>query len=127
MSGSLTLDTELNDDLTTFCKLNNIENVDEFKLQCFRNGYYILKYGLMNEDSELKPFEVTKEVVVEKDCEDLKSKLAMVTETASTLRSEIIDKDKLIEQQIEKINNLSGIITSKLARFHSTSNLRDTI
>ena len=35
-----------------YCKLNNIEDVDNFISKCFTEGYNINKYGLLGSDSE---------------------------------------------------------------------------
>jgi hypothetical protein len=72
---SLTIDLSIQDykDLMTFCNLNEIKLVDDFVRLCFRKGYYIEKYGLLNQgqlpeviDRELEK-EVIKEVIVEKE------------------------------------------------------------
>ncbi len=72
---SLTIDLSTQDyrDLMTFCNLNEIKLVDDFVRLCFRKGYYIEKYGLLNQgqlpeviDRELEK-EVIKEVIVEKE------------------------------------------------------------
>ena len=51
----------------------------------------------------------------------------MITQTLQNLREEVGTKDKKIKEQEIKINDLSGIIQSKLARFHPGSNLRDKL
>ena len=72
---SLTIDLSIQDykDLMTFCNLNEIKLIDDFVRLCFRKGYYIEKYGLLNQgqlpeviDRELEK-EVIKEVIVEKE------------------------------------------------------------
>lgn len=70
---TINLSTQDHKDLTAFCKLNEIELLDEFVRLCFRKGFYIEKYGLLNQgqlpeviDRELEK-EVIKEVVVEKE------------------------------------------------------------
>ena len=35
-----------------YCKLNNIEDVDKFVYKCYTDGFNILKYGLLGDDSE---------------------------------------------------------------------------
>lgn len=132
-----TISKPLEGDFTSFCKLNNIENVEEFRFECFKKGYYIEKYGLLGEDDEIKPWEVIvekevvkeveKEVVVNADCKECNEKLEMIGYTLQSLRTQINEKDEKLKQQEIKINDLSGIITSRLARFHPGSNLKDTI
>lgn len=72
---SLTFNLSIQDhkDFITFCKLNEIELVEDFVRLCFRKGFYIEKYGLLNQgqlpdviDRELEK-EVIKEVIVEKE------------------------------------------------------------
>jgi hypothetical protein len=127
----------LEGDFVSFCKINNIENVEEFRFECFKKGYYIEKYGLLGEDDEIKPWEVIvekevvkevqKEVIVNADCKECNEKLEMIGYTLQSLRTQINEKDEKIKQQEIKINDLSGIITSRLARFHPGSNLKDTL
>jgi hypothetical protein len=61
------------EDFKSFCKLNEITDEDGFVKLCFRKGYYIEKYGLLNQGSlpdvierEFEK-EVVKEVIVEKE------------------------------------------------------------
>ena len=132
-----TISKPLEGDFVSFCKLNNIENIEEFRFDCFKKGYYIQKYGLLGEDDEIKPWEVIvekevikeveKEVVVNADCKECNEKLEMIGYTLQSLRTQINEKDEKLKQQEIKINDLSGIITSRLARFHPGSNLKDTI
>jgi hypothetical protein len=124
---SLTLDRELSSDIATFCTANEIADVEKFMLDSFKNGYYIYKYGLMGEDFEIKPLEKVKEVLVEKDCSELQAKLEQLSETTMSLRGVISQQEITIKVQEEKINNLSGIIQSKLVKYHSTSNLKNTL
>jgi Mg2+ and Co2+ transporter CorA len=72
---SLTINLSIQDhkDLMTFCELNEIKLVEDFVRLCFRKGYYIEKYGLLNQgelpeviDRELEK-EVIREVIVEKE------------------------------------------------------------
>jgi hypothetical protein len=51
-------------DIVRFCEKNGIDDIDEFVSQCLKSGFFIEKYGLLNDDSE-KRNEI-KEVIVEK-------------------------------------------------------------
>jgi hypothetical protein len=122
----------LEPDFVSFCKLNNVENIEQFRFECFKKGYYIEKYGLLGEDDEIKPWEieVVKEVEVVKtveDCTECNEKLTMISETLQKLRGQNSEKDDKIKELETKINEMSGIFKSKLARFHPGTNLRDTI
>jgi hypothetical protein len=125
----------LEKDFVSFCKLNNIENIEEFRFECFKKGYYIEKYGLLGEDDEIKPWEVVveKEVKVEvvkevevgsKDCDE---KLTTLTQTLQTLRLDLIDKDAKIKEQQIKIDELTTIFKNKVARFHPGSDISKRI
>jgi predicted RNase H-like nuclease (RuvC/YqgF family) len=122
----------LESDFISFCKLNDVENIEQFRFECFKKGYYIEKYGLLGEDDEIKPWEieVVKEVEVVKtveDCTECNEKLTMISETLQKLRGQNSEKDDKIKELETKINEMSGIFKSKLARFHPGTNLRDTI
>jgi hypothetical protein len=122
----------LESDFISFCKLNDVENIEQFRFECFKKGYYIEKYGLLGEDDEIKPWEieVVKEVEVVKtveDCTECNEKLTMISETLQKLRGQNSEKDDKIKELETKINEMSGIFKSKLARFHPGTNLRDII
>jgi hypothetical protein len=56
-------------DVEEFCKLNKIEDVEEFLLKCFVEGYDIEKYGLLQNLGGSREKWVEKEVIVEKRVE----------------------------------------------------------
>jgi hypothetical protein len=56
-------------DVEEFCKLNKIENVEEFLFKCFIGGYEIEKYGLLQNSGGSREKWVEKEVIVEKRVE----------------------------------------------------------
>ena len=131
----LTISQPIEKDFVSFCKLNNIENIDEFRFECFKKGYYIEKYGLLGDDDEIKPWEVVveKEVPIEvikeievgsKDCDE---KLISLTQTLQKIRLELSEKDIQIKEQETKINELTTIFKNKIARFHPGSNISKTI
>jgi hypothetical protein len=63
----LTLNKQNQKDLTDYCKLNNIEDVDKFFQKCFKRGYDIERYGLIGNTSEPEKIieYVEKEVPIE--------------------------------------------------------------
>ena len=63
----LTLNKQNQKDLTDYCKLNNIEDVDKFFQKCFKRGYDIERYGLIGNTSEPEKIVeyVEKEVPIE--------------------------------------------------------------
>jgi hypothetical protein len=51
-------------DIVRFCEKNGIEDIDEFVSQCLKSGFFIEKYGLLNDDS--KNNNQPKEIIIEK-------------------------------------------------------------
>jgi hypothetical protein len=66
---SLTIDISKQDhnDLISFCKLNEISDIDGFIKLCFRKGLMIEKYGLLNQGNlpDIIERELEKEIVIE--------------------------------------------------------------
>lgn len=56
-------------DVEDFCKLNQIEDVEDFLIKCFIEGYEIEKFGLIGNTTGIREKIVEKEVVVEKRIE----------------------------------------------------------
>ena len=51
----------LENDIKSFCKLNEINDIDAFLITCLRNGYNIVKYGTSpkeNFNNENKPLSI---------------------------------------------------------------------
>ena len=61
----LTLNKQNQKDLTDYCKLNNIEDVDKFFQKCFKRGYDIERYGLISNNTEKIIEYVEKEIPIE--------------------------------------------------------------
>lgn len=51
-------------DIIRYCEKNNISNIDEFTSKCLKSGFYVEKYGMLGDDSNLitSTVEVIKEV-----------------------------------------------------------------
>ena len=62
---SLTLNKQNQKDLTDYCKLNNIEDIDKFFQKCFKRGYDIERYGLIGDKTEKIIEYVEKEIPIE--------------------------------------------------------------
>lgn len=54
-------------EIKEYCKLNNISDTDTFIKSCFDKGYYLEKYGLLDDNGKPKIIEkeVIKEVIIE--------------------------------------------------------------
>lgn len=109
-SQTIDLDNKLWKDIEKFCKLNNIENMEQFFHDCFIKGYHIEKNGLLNssepqiiEKEIIKrievPVEVIKEVTVDKIIEkEIIKEVEKIVEVEDTKR---VDELLLKIQQLE--------------------------
>jgi predicted nucleic acid-binding Zn-ribbon protein len=67
MNNSLIINQTLSKDIESYCKLNNIDDIDKFIIKCLRRGFDSEKFGLLNADEQpVKEIEVIKEIPVEK-------------------------------------------------------------
>jgi hypothetical protein len=127
---SLTLklsDTDLQN-VQKFCELNNIEDVEKYIQYCFKKGYAIDKYGLIN-GNEPKVIEIEVEKIVEKivdkPCDDTKIKL--LEGTLQTLKKELSLKNEKINQLEEMATQFKDVVLSRGAIYHSSSNLNSRV
>jgi len=111
-----------------FCTINNIEDVEKYIQYCFKKGYAIDKYGLINgKEPEVIEIEVEKviEKIVEKPCDDTKIKL--LEGTLQTLKKELSLKNEKINQLEEMVAQFKDVVLSRGAIYHSSSNLNSRI
>ena len=111
-----------------FCELNNIEDVEKYIQYCFKKGYAIDKYGLINgKEPEVIEIEIEKivEKVVEKPCDDTKIKL--LEGTLQTLKKELSLKNEKINQLEEMVTQFKDVVLSRGAIYHSSSNLNSRV
>ena len=53
-------------DIVRFCEKNGIDDIDEFVSQCLKSGFFIEKYGLLNNnETPTKTNELITEKIVE--------------------------------------------------------------
>lgn len=106
-------------ELTEYCKLNNIEDIDAFYLKIMKSGFNIEKYGLLDNQTtekivevpKIEYIEVVKEVLVDKIVEKDSKKQLELEKTLQLLRTELLDKTKKIselEQVIEEFKNFTN-------------------
>jgi len=88
-------------DVEEFCKLNKIENVEEFLIKCFVNGYEIEKYGLLQNSGGSREKWVEKEVIVEKRVE---IPVEVIIEKTIIEYVEVEkEKEVIVEKVVEKL------------------------
>jgi len=111
-----------------FCELNKIEDVEKYIQYCFKKGYAIDKYGLINgKEPEVIQIEVEKivEKIVDKPCDETKIKLLEVT--LQTLKKELSLKNEKINQLEEMATQFKDVVLSRGAIYHSSSNLNSRV
>ena len=96
---------------STYCKLNNIEDIDGFIEKCFQSGFNIEKYGLLgktlNEDkkdlkiSDVEEKDLIKEVIVEK----------RVEVPVEVIKEVVVEKEVIKEVPVEVIKEIEKVIT----------------
>ena len=88
-------------DVEEFCKLNKIENVEEFLVKCFVEGYEIEKYGLLQNSGGSREKWVEKEVIVEKLVE---VPVEVIIEKSIIEYVEVEkEKEVIVEKVVEKL------------------------
>lgn len=95
----LITDKQIENDIVEFCKINNIEDVDKFKNDCFKTGFNIKKYGLLGEDSaKIVEVEVIKEKIVEVPVEVIK----YIEKPIEVIK----EVEKIVEKPVEVIKEV---------------------
>ena len=127
---SLTLKLSYTDlqNVQKFCELNKIEDVEKYIQYCFKKGYAIDKYGLINgKEPEIIEIEVERivEKIVDKPCDDTKMKL--LEGTLQALKKELSLKNEKINQLEEMATQFKDVVLSRGAIYHSSSNLNSRV
>ena len=110
------------------CELNKIEDIEKYIQYCFKKGYAIDKYGLINgKEPEVIQIEVEKivEKIVDKPCDETKIKL--LEGTLQTLKKELSLKNEKINQLEEMATQFKDVVLSRGAIYHSSSNLNSRV
>jgi hypothetical protein len=86
-----------NSDILDYCKLNNIDDVELFVSQCFKQGFDIKKYGLLGKTLNEGEKDLIKEVIVEKLVEVPVDRIVEVPVEV------IVEKEKIVEVPVEVV------------------------
>ena len=145
---SLIIDISRQDhkDLISFCELNEITDIDGFVKLCFRKGYYVERYGLLNQGQlpEVIEREFEKEVIVEDNSkiEELQNEIYILKgkledqkevecgklqETIMELNRQLGDRNRLVRDLTTKVNELESLTKSSYAFYLRSSNLKDRL
>ncbi len=90
-----------NKEIYDFCMVNGITDINKFIQDCFKQGFYIKKYGLLGEQEKRVeiPVEVTKEIPVDRVVEVIKE---VPVEKIVTIYDKIDNPELLLKiQQLE--------------------------
>jgi len=102
-----------NKSVESYCKLNNIEDVDGFIKKCFDTGFNIEKYGLLGKTLNDGEKEVIKEVIVEVVKEIPIETIKEVEIIKEVIVEKEIPIDRIVEKEIyitdnQQVNELLG-------------------
>ena len=133
-------------DLLEFCKLNGIDLIEDFVKLCFRKGYYIEKYGLLNQGNlpDVIDREFEKEVLIEDNSkiEELQNEIYILKgkledkkevecgklqETLFELNRQLSDKNNTIKEMTKKVNELEDMTKTSYAFYLRNSNLTNRL
>ena len=118
-------------DIQSYCKTNNIEDVEKFVKDCFRQGFDVKKYGLLDDGSSsvvekkvikeirvevpvevTKEVEVIKEIIVEKPVEKVVEKIVEIVKEIPIekviTKTEYVSDDTKINELLLKIQELEN-------------------
>jgi hypothetical protein len=92
-------------DILNYCKVNNIEDIDLFVKQCFKQGFDIKKYGFLGKTDEVKERIVEVEVIKE---------VEKIVEVVKEIPIETIKEvEKIVEVPVEKVVTKIEYISDK--------------
>ena len=145
---SLTIEINKADssDIQSFCNLNEITDINGFITLCLRKGFYIEKYGLLNQGQlpDIIDREFEKQVMIEDNSkiEELQNEIYILKgkledqkevecgklqETIMELNRQIGDKSRVIKELTIKVNELESLTKSSYAFYLKSSNLKDRL
>ena len=133
-------------DLISFCDLNEITDMNGFIMLCLRKGFYIEKYGLLNQGQlpEVIEREFEKQVMIEDSSkiEELQNEIYILKgkledqkevecgklqETIMELNRQLGDRNRLVRDLTTKVNELESLTKSSYAFYLKSSNLKDRL
>lgn len=111
------IDKKYNSDILLYCEINNIENVNQFVTQCFKQGFDIKKYGLLGKSlnegekdlktSVVEEKQLIKEVIVEKRVEvpvEVIKEIEKIVEV-------VVEKEVIKEVPVDKVVEVEKVVT----------------
>ena len=91
-----------------YCKLNNIDDVDEFVHQCFKIGYDVKKYGFLGKTLNGGEKQLINEVIREKEVIQTVEVIKEVEKIVEVEVIKYVDKEIIKEVPVEKIITITN-------------------
>jgi hypothetical protein len=113
----LNINSKYENDILQYCKINNIEDVNLFVTQCFKQGFDIKKYGFLGNSLNEGEKHLKTEVIVEKRVEipvEVIKEVEKIIEVPIEVKViEYVDREVIKEVPIEKIVTKIEYISDK--------------
>jgi|TARA_R110002020_G_scaffold131188_2_gene293452 hypothetical protein len=140
--------SNLKENIEAYCKLNEVEDVNDFVIKCTKDGLTLDKYGVapflpksqiqeVPVEKEIvkeviKEIPVEKEIIVEKIItKEVKDE--HLIEELEKLKKELKEKNMIIQEQKMKMEEMEDVLehfkkvtVNRRAKYLKTSNLNDT-
>jgi len=109
------------EDVEKYCKLNNIDDIGDFMFKCFKQGFDIEKYGLLDDGSG----SVVKEKIVEVPVEIIREVEKFVEKIVEkpVIVEKIIEVEKVVEKPIVEYVDREVIKTEYITDDSKTNEL----
>ena len=91
-----------------YCKLNNIDDVDEFVHQCFKIGYDVKKYGFLGKTLNEGEKQLINEVIREKEVIQTVEVIKEVEKIVEVEVIKYVDREIIKEVPVEKIITITN-------------------
>jgi hypothetical protein len=133
-------------DIQSFCDANEITDIQGFMMLCFRKGFFIEKYGMLNQgelpdvidrefEKEVKIEDTSKIEELQNEIYVLKGKLenqkeiecGKLQETIMELNRQLGDKNTRIKELTAKTLELENLTKTSYAFYLKNSNLKDRL
>ena len=130
----INFNTNLKNDFYEYCKLNEIEDYEEFIQKCAKDGLSLDKYGIAPflPKSQIQEVPVEKEVIVEKiitkeiDNTELLDKLEEYKKIIQEKENKIEEQQNKIKEQEDVLEHFKNVTVNRRAKYMKSSNLNDT-
>jgi len=100
-----------------YCKLNNIDDVDEFVHQCFKIGYDVKKYGFLGKTLNEGEKDLKTDEIGEKDLRDSRKTCGVEEKRAGIEVIQEKREEKEVIQTVEVIKEVEKIVEVEVIKY----------